>query len=424
MGSSRKSTTVIKNFFAIGGADTAVPSGIKDSDLILFNRIKSGSATQRSLIADMQFMVRWGDFRAFIIEQLPPHSIYDDIAARDADPESTEQSAISFVRNATGDPVIGQNLFGFYIYDNAYVLIASGEGVTYQSSASDGTLAIADAGTFLTGVSSIGDIRGFTLTKFIDKMLFISNPTSVNNSATYVITDPSASTVEVGTTVNWAADATYNAGSITDGDGTPTIDLTGAPNKYTFTNPSGSTADYNTVNLAQSHTDAAPYEILFETISPQMEVFYDAGTGTYLDSAGNPSNIFDAARVAASFVRSDSTIGRYNAWDGSGSENDAPTDSAGVRALGSKRFLSGSNTGSFSISIPATTQEVFFFVPAGKNVKVLYVESSNADVTGSFIKTTFDVDDAAGNPVSYDSYVSFIGTGGFPEIATYNVTVS
>ena len=268
--SSRSGNTVIKNFFAIGGSDKGQTGGIMDSDMILFNRVKGGSATQRSLIADMQFMVRWADFRSYIIEQLPPHSIYDDIAARDADPESQEQSAVSFVRNATGDPVIGQNVFGFYLYDNAYVLIASGEGVVYQSSASDPTTAIASAGTLLQGITKVGDIRGYTLTKFIDKMLFISNPTKVDNAGTYVLTDPGSATVEVGTTTNWAADATYSVGSITNGDTSPGPDLTGPPNKYTFTDPSGSTVDYNTSNLSQSHADAAPYELLLETISPQV----------------------------------------------------------------------------------------------------------------------------------------------------------
>ena len=42
----------------------------------------------------------------------------------------------------------------------------------------------------------------------------------------------------------------------------------------------------------------------------------------------------------------------------------------------------------------------------------------------TFNKTTFNVDDAAGNPVSYDIYTSTIGGGGYPSTSIYNVTIN
>jgi len=95
-----------------------------------------------------------------------------------------------------------------------------------------------------------------------------------------------------------------------------------------------------------------------------------------------------------------------------------------VRVVPAKTFLNSSNTGTFSISIPSGTQEVYFYTPVGKTATVLYVESSNANVTGTFVKTQFNVNDANGSPVGYDSWVSFIGTVGYPVSATYNVTIS
>ncbi len=423
MAGTRRGSVLIKNFFSIAGAAKGITGGIQDTDMILFNRVKSNSSTQRSTIADMQFMVQWGDFRSFILENVSGHALYDNIAARDADPGSSDQGAVSYVRNATNDPIIGQNVFAFYIYDAGYILLTSGEGVVYQSNSSDLTTAIASAGTFLQGITKVGDLRNLTFTKFIDKMLFVSNPTKSNNSGSYVINTP-ASTVEVGTVASWISTASYNQGSITNGDLSPGPTLTGPPNKYTFTNPDATTTDYNTPNLSQGHTAPSPYTMALETKNVNAQIFYDAGTGIYTDSTGNPSNIYDPDRVAGSLSLNSSIIGRYNAWDGFGVQNSAPTTSAGVRALGSKRFLNSSNSGSFSISIPATTQEVYFFIPIGKSVTVNYVESSNADVTGSFVVSPITVDDANAVGVGYESWVSFIGSGGFPDIATYNVTIT
>jgi len=124
------------------------------------------------------------------------------------------------------------------------------------------------------------------------------------------------------------------------------------------------------------------------------------------------------------FTRNYSVNWRFNRWFGFGVQNSAPTTSANIRALSNKAFLSASNTGSFNIVIPANTQEVYFYVPSGKTATVLFVESSNADVTGSFTQSTVTVNGLDGSPNSYDKYVSFIGVGGFPSVATYAVTIS
>ena len=127
------------------------------------------------------------------------------------------------------------------------------------------------------------------------------------------------------------------------------------------------------------------------------------------------------SRVLHSSDNSSNINGRRYAWRGTGSANSAPTNSAEVIALSSKSFLNSSNNGSFSISIPAGTPEIYFSVPFGKTVLVTYRESSNADVTGSFTKNTFDVNDADGQPVSYDNYVA---EGYYPSTATFDIVIS
>jgi len=94
--------------------------------------------------------------------------------------------------------------------------------------------------------------------------------------------------------------------------------------------------------------------------------------------------------------------------------------------LGTQLFLSTAATGVFNMTIPAGITNVWFSVPAGKTIKVLYVESSNADVTSEFIANTFNVINGggAGDPISYDTWGSIIPGIGYPADATYNVTIS
>lgn len=426
MSDKRKKHFEVTNPFPIGAIKKITDqSQLGLGDVVLILRNRGESDTDRRLIKDSATGIDFLDFKNNILELVQgTAAIYDDITARDNDPASQDPAAISYVRNASGDPVVGQNIWALYLYDGGYTLLATGEDVTYQSPGADGTVAIASAGTFLEGITSIGDLRGRTLTKIIDQMLFIANPTKVDNSGSIVITTPAAGTVEEGTDVIWEADAAYNQGSITNGDTSPGPDLTGPPNQYEFTDPDGAMTQYLTAALAQSHVATNSFQIGVETRQMSVEISYDAGAGPYFDSSGAPSNIFDADRVASSIIINDSVVGRrYVFWDAGGT---IPTISAEVRAAANLQFLNASDEGTFDIIIPAMTPEVWFAVPEGKTINVLYVESSFADVTGTFTNDDFNVINGggAGNPVLYSTWSTIIGGGGYPVPATYRVTIS
>ena len=81
----------------------------------------------------------------------------------------------------------------------------------------------------------------------------------------------------------------------------------------------------------------------------------------------------------------------------------APTDSAGVRALGTRIFTDGSNPYNL---ITGTTERIFTSaMPATSTItQILDLDALNSNITNFYILSTFNVNDFAGNAVSYNVY--------------------
>lgn len=273
--------------------------------------------------------------------------------------------------------------------------------------------------------TTVGELSGDTVESILNDLLFPTILAYIGTSNSVNLSGVSTTIAEVGTAYTPNTTATYNPGQIKNGDDTNGPNLTGDGNFYEFKLPNGtSDASISTSGNLQAHTFSS-YNITFGSNNWSVTTNYDAGTGTYYDNKGNPVTNLDTQRVAGSVNDNSSTItGRRYAWWGYGVQYSNPNTSAGVRALPYNQFLNASNEGTFDISIPAGTQEVYFYIPDGKTVLVQYVESSFADVTGSFVSQGFTVNDAGGTPQNYEEWVSFIGTTGYPSTATYRVTIS
>jgi len=424
--SSRKKHVVIKALFPTGDVQRITGDDPLDaSDGILVIGSKGSNDTDRRLMQERQFIMKYSDFKKNLVSELSSVGSYDDIAARDLAPESQQPSAMSFVRNAFDDPAVGSNIWGLYLYDQgAYVLIATEEDVVYTTGLSDSVEVSVNTGNFLAGTTTVGDIKGKSFSKIFDQMLFVSNPT-ISTAKSLVLTSvsPPTGNIEIGTTIDWSVSAVFNPGAIQNGDGSPGPNLVGDATLFTFTNPDASTTPEAAAGNTHPYT-APSYKIPSGTTTMSVQADHDAGTGLYYDSGGNPSTVLDPDRVAASINDAVNAVfsGKPLAfWAATA----FPVNSAGVRA-GAQLFLSTSATGVFNMTIPAGVTTIWFSVPAGKTIKVLYVESSNADVTSEFAASTFDVTNGggAGDPVSYDTWESTIPGIGYPADATYNVTIS
>ncbi len=106
-----------------------------------------------------------------------------------------------------------------------------------------------------------------------------------------------------------------------------------------------------------------------------------------------------------------------------GSVAQAPANSNAVRALSSKIFTDGSNP--FSISTGTVNKVFSFAVPASTNiVNVIDVDALNANITTSYVKSTFNVLDFGGTAVSYDIYTMTNAEPYSPNTHNHQVTRS
>lgn len=254
---------------------------------------------------------------------------------------------------------------------------------------------------------------GTSLTGFIQSLLApVIQPTKTNNSV--VLNGITTSTIEIGTPFVGNLTTTYNRGTIINANAAPSVFLTGAATTALFSGAG--------VNPG---TGAINTPILVGTNQWSVDQSFAGDATPYYDSNGIPSNIFDALRGPTPFptaVATDTSniiTGKYKYWYALGT---IPVTSAGVRALPNSGFYP---VATFNISIPANQPNVAFYLPdTFSNVIVQYVESSNADVTSTFIQTAMTVNDGGGTPINYVRFVSVIGGGGYPSVATYKVTVT
>ena len=389
-----------KNQFPIAGIKGIKDVGeLKENEGVLILRFKGDSDTDRRTIKDSLFSLDYQSIKEDIASSVVNLVIYDTIADRDADPASQNEAAMSFVRDASGDANIGRPVWSMYVYNKDYVLLATEEDVVYSTDVPDSATAVATAGTIVQGQTTAGSLKGQTFSKFMDQMLFISNPTKSNNSCN--LDGIPAGSIEDGTTVAIVMNGTYNPGTIVSADGSPNVDLTGPPNQYDFSNTKGYSNVIATAALAQSDT-ATSFVIGVETVTSTLIVSYDQGTDPYFDGSGNPSNIFDGDRGPGTSTCTSQLVGRRFAFY-EGNDASFPSNSAGIRG-GQSSFLSSSDTGSFSFRIDTPNVNGWFAVPQGSTVTVNLRESANADITGSFDITTVAVNTGGGTgpAVNYD----------------------
>lgn len=140
----------------------------------------------------------------------------------------------------------------------------------------------------------------------------------------------------------------------------------------------------------------------------------------------NQSNPYPTGRIAAGNVVSNtvSYTGRRGLFYAMDTNVAAPTDSAGVRALGLKA-LNPANATQFTLNIPAGTTRVVIAYPATLRdlTSVKYVELGNGEVKDTFSLATFNVEGADSfTAISYKIY-SYVPAIPFGDAVTYTVTI-
>ena len=422
--SQRRKHFTTKNPFPFADIERIDSAERLSKEGILLLRTKNDSDTERRTIRDSMAILPYDEFRQDIIDDVGGATgaviAYNTIADRNADPASSSPLQLSFVRNASDDTVVGRNIWAFYIYDSGYVLVATEEDVIYSTDVPDASTAVATAGTIIAGQTTAGSLKGQTFSKFMDQMLFVSNPTKTDNSAGLIIV-PSG-TIEDGTPVGIVMNATYNRGIIQSADGSPDVPLTGLPSSYDFSNSRGYANTVVSSALAQSDT-ATTFDIGVETVTSTVVVNYDGESSDYFDGNGNRSTIFDGDRGPGSITANAVLVGRRFAFY-EGNDASFPTNSPQIRA-GQNTFLSAADTGSFTVTINDPNVNGWFAVPEGNTVTVLYRESSNADITSAFDVTVIAVSTGGGvgPTVDYELWTER-PRAAYGVTANYDVTIT
>jgi hypothetical protein len=368
---------------------------------------------------------------------------YTDLQA-----SSPTSDAYAFVKNASDDTTIGKPYWAAYVYnavgstgataDNGWMLVSRADDVVYQSTL-NGDLETPSAVGGIPAGTSVDDIRGKSHSELFDDLLFPTVEATISQNENAALSDNKSGTVEVGTLIeNVTLTGSFTQGQIQNGDGTNGPALVGAPSNYAFTGSGISgTINVSSTSLSEQITSGvtpnfSSYNAVYGNNTNTVVVTHDAGTGNYFDNKGNVGSNLDGSRGAGTDNASTTVqAARYRYWydanagtDGGGAN--IPTDSTGVRAATDTAFINSTNV-SFNMAITSGQKENWFALRGSlttANITVLYVESSNADVTGTFTANVISVNDANGNPSTYTVFSSIIPGVGYPAAATYAVSAT
>lgn len=265
-----------------------------------------------------------------------------------------------------------------------------------------------DVGGILIGDDVLTDD---TLTEFVKQLIAPLVLPTIKTNKSVSGSGISTQSLEIGSTFIDQFNYSFSKGLIESKNGAADTELVGNETTHLYSgNGISAVGAINTPVLAGSNQWG-------------VIVDHDEGITPYYDSDGNLATNLDALRVAGSLgTNSNVVTGKYRYWFDTGPEGTTPIDSVGVRAL-----IQGGLVGNitFDINIPAGEKEVAIYIPDTMTlVSVLYVESSNADVTGTFNETNFDVNDGGGSPIGYSNHKATIGGVGYPSDATYSVTIN
>ena len=284
-----------------------------------------------------------------------------------------------------------------------------------------------DVGAISTG-TTISDLLGLTFTQYIEQQNFPTVEAFVHTNATTSLSGFTTGNVEVGTSIVQTFTATLNRGVVKNGDGTLAGDVVGDISSIDVLNPN-SVSNFSSTTTSSVTEDVVTnsYEITPGTNTWRVDLFNFAGTTSYTDNKGgtSTSSLVEIAKADLSRSRVPfSMTGKYYRYHYTGSQNSSPSSSSGIRSLPFKILLSTSNTDEWVVTIQENTQEFSFYVPSGKNFTVIDEGNLNNNITTSFVQENLNVNDAAGNSVSYTKYTIFLGLGGFSSNTDFKITVS
>lgn len=254
-----------------------------------------------------------------------------------------------------------------------------------------------DIGGIPAGTTA-GDLSGDSINTLFDKLLFPTVSPTITVPVSAVLTiSTGTNNLEIGTTLIRTLTATFNAGTIQNGDGVTTTPLVGNSNMFTFsgTGISDTSQVGNTLPISTT--------IIKGVNNWAVSVSYLEGLTDYYDSTGSISTVLDSSRLAGTVVdlyNSPVITGYYNIFYGVGGST--PTNSSEVRSLSS--VLDTTNT--FELNTGSTYTKFKIVLPPNRLIQqVTDIDALGVIITSEYIEQGYiNVFDAGGTSRIYRLY--------------------
>ena len=257
-----------------------------------------------------------------------------------------------------------------------------------------------------TWTTLISDVNASTYTHSLTDTAFNTQPFNYQ----YIVTDSAGATATATLTIT---PQSYQSPSISFSAPASALALSIESNQVRERGNTSSvlqgSASRNRVNVPIS---GYQYSVLFNGGS-----YSNIGSAQVLAAAGGSFNNYTDASITSSATSATyrvSVTDAYTTATGTytitykyvifyGSSASAPTNSAGVRALSSKRFIDAGNT--FILNTGAIDKIFTVAIPATMSLtQVLDLDALNANITANYVLSTFNVNDGGGTPVAYKIY--------------------
>jgi len=325
--------------------------------------------------------------------------------------------------NAQYEPQVSWSLISFspavnlQIAANAGLLLQSNTLSTIYNTNLASSLAVPAAVGGIDSGTTVADLNTKTIVEILNDLLFPTVLASIGTNKSVTLTTTSGGTYEVGTPLTRTLTANFNAGSITNGDGTPGPDLVGSATNYRFTGTGISQTDQtgNTLSIA--------WNVILGDNDWDVIVSHNAGTGVYTDNKGNIGTNLDIDRGAGTVSDTNTSpnfTGRYKRFYGTGV--DTPTGSDDVREFDISEFdtnntfplVTGTTNTKFQIALP----------PNRTIVSVIDTGNANTPVTSEYhLLGTIQVEDAGGTDRTYNYYEASYNAP-YPTSTNHVVTIT
>lgn len=339
----------------------------------------------------------------------PPNNVNGTLLGGSVDQVLTKRSSQDYDWSWQDIPDVN-----FQIVANAGLLLQSNTLSTIYNTNLASSLAVPAAVGGIDAGTTVADLKTKTIVGVLNDLLFPTVLASIgtNNNKSVTLTTTGGGTYEVGTPLDRTLTATFNAGRITNGDGTPGPDLVGAATGYTFsgtgisqTNQSGNTLDI-TWNVVLGDNDW------------DVTVDHNAGTGTYTDNKGNLGTNLDGNRVAGTVSDTNTSpnfTGYYPYYWGVSDTDPQPADIINLIETGdsSVNKVIGNVSGNIDITFGNTAFKYLWMVhQANYTTKTKwFIDSLNKGNIGSTSDlfgpvTTSSLNTDYVNNLSYKFYIS------------------